>query len=146
MANAGALSGSYSFSDDSSFFNACFSRLANCFDSLHGVKPEMSATAGSGAETRMEESASAAEKAWSGDALELFSGSEAEQTIVVGFGFGVNWEPNLGFKVGLDRFAGIVRDIFVANEKRKGNREGGGGRVERRFLDSEEEILVVESG
>lgn len=44
----------------------CFSRLANCFDSLHGVSPEMSAAAGSGDERRIEESASAAEKACRG--------------------------------------------------------------------------------
>ena len=54
--------------EDSSFLICCFSRLANCLDSLHGVRPEISATAGSGADKkRMEESASAAENAWSGD-------------------------------------------------------------------------------
>jgi len=50
--------------EDSSFLIDCFSRLANCFDSLHGVRPEMSATAGSGDEMRIDESASAAENAF----------------------------------------------------------------------------------
>ena len=63
MARAGAESGAYSFSDDSSFFSACFSRLANCLDSLQGVSPAMSAYAGTGAARMMEESARAAENA-----------------------------------------------------------------------------------
>ncbi|GER36824.1 di-glucose binding protein with Kinesin motor domain [Striga asiatica] len=66
MARAGALSGAYSLSDDSSFLISCFSRLANCFDSLHGVSPEMSADAGStGADRTIEDRASAAENAFS---------------------------------------------------------------------------------
>jgi hypothetical protein len=44
----------------------CFSRLAKALDSLHGVRPAMSAAAGGGEvaaeERRTEESASAAEK------------------------------------------------------------------------------------
>lgn len=51
--------------EDSSFFRACFSLLAKALDSLHGVKPAMSAVAGGGEkveeERRMEERARAAE-------------------------------------------------------------------------------------
>ncbi|CAL5394981.1 unnamed protein product [Camellia sinensis] len=46
--------------------------LANCFESLHGVKPAMAAEAGGmgAAEMRIEERAKAAEKAWRADVVE----------------------------------------------------------------------------
>lgn len=68
IAKADALSGVYSF------LICCFSCLANCLDSLHGVMPKISAMVESGPERKMEESACAKEKAYSGEPLELFSG------------------------------------------------------------------------
>ena len=67
IARAGALSGAYSFKELSSFFSCCFSLLANCLESLHGVSPEISAAAGSAGtvdETRIDDSSSAADKAF----------------------------------------------------------------------------------
>jgi len=102
----------------------CFSRLANCLDSLHGVKPEMSATAGSGEEMRIDERASAAEKAlrfWF--AWSVFSGVFGVWFVFVlqwimleeSFGFWVNL--GLRVEVGLERLVGMVRDIFVCVEE-----------------------------
>lgn len=66
IASAGAESGAYFLREDSSFLMDCFSRLAKALDSLHGVKPEMSAEAGGGVEVRRrEERANAAEKDFS---------------------------------------------------------------------------------
>lgn len=86
-------------SEDSSFLSCCFSLLANCLESLHGVKPAISADAGStGADSRIEDSASAAENAFSDDdelscsvevEILLFCG-EAEHTILASFGFAAN--------------------------------------------------------
>lgn len=93
----------------------CFSRLANCFESLHGVRPAMSALAGStGAETRMEERASAAEKAFNGEVVVCSSWLLFwELHTIVGLDFGMGKELNFGFKMGFERFVGIVRDMFV---------------------------------
>lgn len=105
-------------SEDSSFFSCCFSLLANCLESLHGVKPAISADAGrTGADSRIEDSASAAENALSEDAelscsvqveMLLFC-DEAEHIMVASFGLDVNWEFNLGVEAGLYK--------FVDNEK-----------------------------
>ena len=66
----------------------------------------MSADAGStGADSRIEDSASAAENAFSGDdeaslsvvEVELFCEDEAEHKMVDSLGFDVNWEFNFGF-------------------------------------------------
>lgn len=74
----------------------------------------MSATAGSGAERRMEESASAADNAWSGGPPEVFSDDdEEEQWMINGFGFEADGAVSFGFKIGFERFVGMVRDIFV---------------------------------
>lgn len=73
--------------------------MANCLESLHGVSPAMSADAGStGAESRIEDSASAAENAlsdgaelsWSAEVEILLFCGAAEQTILASFGFAVN--------------------------------------------------------
>lgn len=75
----------------------------------------MSALAGStGAETRMEERASAAEKAFNGEVV--FCSSRLlfwELHTIVGLDFGVGEELNFGFKMGFERFVGMVRDMFV---------------------------------
>lgn len=72
----------------------------------------MSATAGRGAERRMEERASAAEKAWSDDCVVVVLFSEAEHWIEkeVG-GFNDLGLFSFGFKMVLERLVGIVRDI-----------------------------------
>lgn len=78
--------------------------------------------AGSGAETRMEESAKAAEKACNGELVfsscllvwEADDDDDDElQFSIIGLGFGLDGELNFGFKMGFERFVGIVRDIFV---------------------------------
>lgn len=74
----------------------------------------MSATAGRGAERRMEERARAAEKAWREE--EAFSGAgagaEAEQRIEEDLaGFAAMGDLNLGCNRDLERLVGIVRDI-----------------------------------
>lgn len=121
-ARAGALSGSYFLMAASSFLICCFSRLANCLDSLQGVRPEMSAEAGStGVDRRTEESARAAENAFNDDDDEEDDGSEfplleeaaAEQSIVAGLaGFVINLDVGL---MGLERFVGIVSDILSSS-------------------------------
>ena len=104
--------------EDSSFLMDCFSRLANCFDSLHGVKPEMSATAGSGEEMRIDERARAAEKAfrfwfaWSVFSR-LFGVWFVLQWIMFVDSFGFRVSLGLRVEVGLERLVGMVRDIFV---------------------------------
>lgn len=76
----------------------------------------MSATAGCGAERRMEERARAAEKAWSGEAegdVELLSEDGVlEHTTNDLETLGVTWEFSFGFKSGFERLVGIVRDIL----------------------------------
>lgn len=115
MAKAGALSGAYSFNEDSSFLIDCFSRFANCLESLHGVRPAMSAMAGMGAAPKMmEESASAAEKVCIADAVDIFSGfGEAEHTVTIDLGFRAKGELSFGFNTDFERFVGIVRDILT---------------------------------
>lgn len=82
----------------------------------------MSADAGStGADSRIEESASAAENAFSGDdeaswsvvETELFCEDEAEHKMADSLGFDVIWEFNFGFEMGLYRFVGIERAISL---------------------------------
>lgn len=73
----------------------------------------MSATAGCGAERRMEERARDAEKAWSGEADD--GGDEvlsAEHTTNDLETLGVSWEFSFGFKRDLERLVGIVRDML----------------------------------
>lgn len=117
-ARAGALSGSYFLMAASSFLICCFSRLANCFDSLHGVRPEMSAEAGStGADKRTEESARAAENAFNDDdgdcsELPLLEELAEQRTVAALVGFVINLDVGL---MGLERFVGIVSDIFVSS-------------------------------
>ncbi|KRY97950.1 hypothetical protein T11_4932 [Trichinella zimbabwensis] len=112
MAKAGALSGAYSFNDDSSFLIDCFSRLANCLESLHGVSPEMSAMAGIGAAPKMmEESARAAEKVCIAEAVDIFSGfGVAEHTVTMVLGFRAKGELSLGFNMDFEKFVGIDCD------------------------------------
>lgn len=81
---------------------------------MHGVRPEMSATAGSGADRRIDDSASAAENAFSCDDASVFSWFGLvvvlQRMVAVGLGFWVS----LGLRVvGLERFVGMVRDMFV---------------------------------
>lgn len=96
--------------EDSSFLICCFSLLANCFESLQGVKPEISATAGIGAERRMEESATAAEKAFMDRGC--VAALSSEQTNLAA-DLGTDWVRDL-LDLGLrTRFAGIVSDIVV---------------------------------
>lgn len=117
IAKAGAESGAYSLRDDSSFFSDCFSRLANCFDSLHGVSPEISAAAGSGDERRIEESANAAEKACRGlvGFCSCCSGVFAEQRICWERLL-VNWVLNLLVLESFVKVAGMVSDMFAGRE------------------------------
>lgn len=74
----------------------------------------------------MEESASAAENAWSGDLLVGCGSVEAEHTII-GLAFWKEGELSLGLR-GLERFVGMVRDIVgeLAGELDR----NGDGRVE----------------
>lgn len=80
----------------------------------------MSAEAGSTGEEEkmMEERASAAENALSWELAEEEDCSEEElawHTMVVAtLGFAANWELNLGVEMDLERFVGIVSDIFAA--------------------------------
>lgn len=114
MARAGAESGAYFFSEASSFLMDCFSRFAKALDSLHGVRPEMSATAGGGAaaeERRREESAKAAEKVLREEETESSPccgcccwGKEAEQEMekrglkVTALGFGARGLERVGME------------------------------------------------
>lgn len=74
----------------------------------------MSATAGSGAERRMEERARAAEKAWSDEAdLSEEEGLLEEHTINdLDEALGITWVSSFGFKIDFERLVGIVRDIM----------------------------------
>lgn len=88
---------------------------------MHGVSPAISADAGStGADKRMDESASAAENALSDVAAGcseveaaadvLWLGELAEHMIVAARGFVLN---SFWVAIAVERFVGIVRDILM---------------------------------
>ena len=105
MASAGADSGSYFLREDSSFLMDCFSLLAKALDSLHGVRPAMSAFAGEiGEERIMAESATAVEIVFRGDS----EGGVAEQEMV-DLTFLRVW--SLGLMTGFGRVVVVKLDI-----------------------------------
>ena len=62
----------------------------------------------------MEESASAAEKVFIAEAVDIFSGfGVAEHTVTMVLGFRAKGELSLGFNMDFERFVGIVRDILI---------------------------------
>lgn len=100
----------------------------------------MSAEAGStGAEKMIDERASAAENALSCEAVDDCSwfGEFAWQTMVAILGLeATKWDPNLGVDMDLERFVGMVSDIFLDSEG-----EGDEWSVERWLLDFGREVI-----